>query len=44
MPEDVETYAARVAAAAGPDGRLPIDPEGVVAWGVADIGGSGRHG
>ena len=34
MPEDVETYAARVAAAAGPDGRLPIDPEGVVAWGV----------
>ena len=34
MPEDVQTYAARVAATAGPDGRLAIDPEGVVAWGV----------
>jgi hypothetical protein len=34
MPEDVQTYAAGVAAAAGPDGRLTIDPEGVVGWGV----------
>jgi hypothetical protein len=44
MPEDVETHAARVAAAAGRDGRLPVDPEGVVERLVADIGGSGRHG
>ncbi len=34
MPEDVQTYAARVAAATGCDGRLGIDPDGVVAWGV----------
>ena len=34
MPEPVETYAARVRAAAAPDGRLPIDPGGVVGWDV----------
>ncbi len=34
MPEDVQTYAARVAAATGCDGRLGIDPDGVVAWDV----------
>ena len=30
MSEDVQTYAARVAAAADPDGRLGIDPQGAV--------------
>jgi hypothetical protein len=34
MPEDVQTYAARVAAAAGSDGRLSIDADGVVGWDV----------
>ena len=34
MPEDVETYAARVASAAGPDGRLAVDPQGLVGWDV----------
>ena len=34
MPAHVETYAAQVVAAAGPDGRLGIDPEGVVGWEV----------
>jgi hypothetical protein len=31
MPEDVQTYAARVAVAAGPDGRLRFDPD-LVVW------------
>lgn len=34
MPEPVETYAARVRAAADPDGRLGIDPDGVAGWDV----------
>ncbi|MBM6400034.1 hypothetical protein [Phycicoccus sonneratiae] len=34
MPESIEEYAARVAAAQDADGRIPIDPEGVVAWDV----------
>ena len=34
MPEDVQTYAARVAAAGDPHGRLSIDPHGVVGWDV----------
>ncbi len=34
MPEDVQTYAARVASATGHDGRLGIDPGGVVGWDI----------
>lgn len=32
MPESIETYAARIAAAQGDDGRLPLDPDGMPTW------------
>ncbi len=34
MPESIETYAARLAAAAGPDGRPVLDVDGMVSWDV----------
>ncbi len=34
MPESAAEYAARIAAAQDPDGRLALDPEGVIAWDV----------
>ena len=34
MPETIETYAARLAAAAGPDGRPVLDADGMVSWDV----------
>ncbi|MBT9253977.1 hypothetical protein KMZ32_16145 [Phycicoccus sp. MAQZ13P-2] len=34
MPESAEEYAARIAAAQDADGRLRLDPDGVLAWDV----------
>lgn len=41
VPESPEDYAARIAAAAGPDGRLALSPDGMTSWDISPFEAEG---